>query len=115
MKEFQRLISDNTNASLKRRAAQLATSAEIAQQNLVNALKQERTNIELRIASLTDLAPDSTDSLRVGSKDWDAVKWVKDLQKAKQELYNINIQLKLAEETFNEYFVDEEKHESNPQ
>lgn len=114
MKEFQRLISDNTSASLKRRAAQLATSAEIAQQNLVNALKQERTNIELRIASLTDLAPDSTDSLRVGSKDWDAVKWVKELQKAKQELYNVNIQLKLALETFDEYFT-EENNESDSQ
>ena len=106
MKEFQRLISDNTNESLKRRAAQLSTSAEIAQQNLVNALKQEKTNIELRIAALTDLAPDSTDSLRVGSKDWDSVKWVKDLQKAKQELYNVQIQLKLAEETFAEYFTE---------
>lgn len=106
MKKFQEIISDNTNASLKRRAAQISTSAEIAQQNLVNALKQEKTNIELKIAGLTDLAPDTTDSLRPGSKDWDAVKWVKDLQTAKQELYQINIQLKLAEETFNEYFTD---------
>lgn len=106
MKKFQEIISDNTNASLKRRAAQISTSAEIAQQNLVNALKQEKTNIELKIAGLTDLAPDSTDSLRPGSKDWDAVKWVKDLQTAKQELYQIDIQLKLAEETFNEYFTD---------
>lgn len=106
MKKFQEIISDNTNASLKRRAAQISTSAEIAQQNLVNALKQEKTNIELKIAGLTDLAPDTTDSLRPGSKDWDAVKWVKDLQTAKQELYQIDIQLKLAEETFNEYFTE---------
>jgi hypothetical protein len=106
MKKFQEIISDNTNASLKRRAAQISTSAEIAQQNLVNALKQEKTNIELKIAGLTDLAPDTTDSLRPGSKDWDAVKWVKDLQTAKQELYQIDIQLKLAQETFDEYFTE---------
>ena len=52
MKKFQELISDNTSASLKRRAAQIATSAEIAQQNLVNAIKQEKTNIELKIEAL---------------------------------------------------------------
>ena len=106
MKKFQELISDNTSASLKRRAAQISTSAEIAQQNLVNALKQEKTNIELKIAGLTDLAPDSTDSLRPGSKDWDAVLWVKNLQTAKQELYQVEIQLKLAQETFDEYFTE---------
>lgn len=106
MKKFQELISDNTSASLKRRAAQISTSAEIAQQNLVNSLKQEKTNIELKIAGLTDLAPDSTDSLRPGSKDWDAIEWVKNLQAAKQELYQVNIQLKLAEETFDEYFTE---------
>jgi hypothetical protein len=107
MKKFQELISDNTSASLKRRAAQIATSAEIAQQNLVNALKQEKTNIELRIAALTDLAPDSTESLRPGSKDWDAVEWVKNLQNAKQDLYQIDLQLKLAQETFDEYFSEQ--------
>lgn len=107
MKKFQELISDNTSASLQRRAAQIATSAEIAQQNLVNALKQEKTNVELKIVALTDLAPDSTDSLRPGSKDWDAVEWVKKLQNAKQELYQINIQLKLAQETFDEYFSEQ--------
>ena len=106
MKKFQELISDNTNASLQRRATQVATSAEIAQQNLVNALRQEKTNVELKIAALTDLAPDSTESLRPGSKDWDAVEWVKSLQNAKQELYQIEIQLKLAKETFDEYFTE---------
>lgn len=106
MKKFQELISDNTSASLKRRAAQIATSAEIAQQNLVNALRQEKTNIELKIEALKDLAPDSTDSLRPGGKDWDAVTWVKNLQNAKQDLYQIDIQLKLAQETFNEYFTE---------
>lgn len=109
MKKFQELISDVTNASLRRRAAQISTSAEIAQQNLVNKLKQDKTNVELRIAALTDLAPDSTDSLRPGSKDWDATKWVTDLQNAKQDLYQIDIQLKLAQETFDEYFTDKEQ------
>lgn len=106
MNKFQTLISQNENEVLKRRAEALATHAEIAQSAIVNKLKQEKTKIELEILNLTDLAPDTTDSLRPGGKDWDATTWAKNLQKAKQDLYNIKIQLQLAEETYNEYFTE---------
>ena len=106
MNKFTSLISSNGNETLKRRASIIAQNAEVAQQNLVNELKQKKTELELRIADLTDLAPESTESLRPGTKDWDAKKWVKDLQQAKQDKYMNDIQLKLAEETFNEYFKE---------
>lgn len=106
MKKFQKLISSNNNEALIRRAESITTGAEIAQQNLVNSLKQKKIEIELKIANLTDLAPEDTTSLRPGSKDWDAQKWVSDLQSAKQDLYMLEIQLKLAEETYDEYFKD---------
>lgn len=106
MKKFQKLISLNTNEALVRRAESITTGAEIAQQNLVNSLKQQKIEIELKIANLTDLAPENTTSLRPGGKDWDAVLWVTDLQKAKQDLYTIEIQLKLAQETYDEYFTE---------
>lgn len=104
MNKFVTLISSNGNEALKRRAATIAQNAEVAQQNLVNNLKQRKIEIDLKIADLTDLAPDSSVSLRPGNKDWDAKKWVADLQQAKQDRYSVEIQLKLAEETYNEYF-----------
>ena len=104
MNKFVTLISSNGNEALKRRATTIAQNAEVAQQNLVNNLKQRKIEIDLKIADLTDLAPDSSVSLRPGNKDWDAKKWVNDLQQAKQDRYSIEIQLKLAEETYNEYF-----------
>ena len=104
MNKFVTLISSNGNEALKRRAATIAQNAEVAQQNLVNNLKQRKIEIDLKIADLTDLAPDSSVSLRPGNKDWDAKKWVADLQQAKQDKYSVEIQLKLAEETYNEYF-----------
>ena len=104
MNKFVTLISSNGNEALKRRADTIAQNAEVAQQNLVNNLKQRKIEIDLKIADLTDLAPDSSVSLRPGNKDWDAKKWVADLQKAKQDKYAVEIQLKLAEETYNEYF-----------
>lgn len=106
MNKFEELISNNGSGTLARRSKSIATSAQIAQQNLVNKLKEAKCELELKITSLTDLAPESSDSLRPGSKDWDAKDWVIQLQEAKQDLYNVEIQLKLAEDTYKEYFEE---------
>lgn len=107
MNKFKQLISSNGSDVLKRRADQIVSAAEIAQQNLVNMFKQKKTELELKIADLTDLAPDSTDSLRPGSKDWNAETWAKELHAAKSELYSVNISLEVAEKTYMEYFKEE--------
>lgn len=104
MSKFLDLISDNSNATLKRRANSIAQNAQIAQQNIVNCLKQQKAELELQFADLTDFAPDTTDSLRPGNKDWDAKAWALKLQEVKERLYETQISLKLAEETYNEYF-----------
>lgn len=106
MNKFKQLISSNGSDVLKRRADQIVSAAEIAQQNLVNMYKQKKTELELKIADLTDLAPESSDSLRPGAKDWDAQQWAVNLQAAKTELYSIEINLKIAQETYEEYFQD---------
>ena len=108
MNKFTSLISNTGNDTLKRRAENIAQTAEIAQQNLVNKLKQRKAEISLNIENLTDLAPENTESLRPGSKDWNPETWVKQLQEAKEEQYAIAIQLKLAQETFDEYFREKD-------
>jgi hypothetical protein len=113
MNKFQKLVGQNGNDVLERRAEALATHAEIAQSAIVNKLKQEKTRLELEIINLTDLSPETTDSLRPGNKDWDATNWAKKLQTAKQDLYNVKIQLQLAEETYKEYFSELEPTEGN--
>lgn len=109
MNKFQRLISDNSSTTLARRAGTITKAAEIAQQNIVNKLEEYKCSLEMRIANLTDFAPETTDSLRPGDKNWDAARWAKELQETKQELYDINIQLNIAKETFAEYFKEEKK------
>lgn len=106
MNKFIQLISEGADKILQRRAEAVATAAEIAQQSLVNKLKLEKSNLELKITNLTDLAPDSKDSLRPCDSKWNANTWVTDLQKAKQDLYNVTIQLKIAEDTYKEYFSE---------
>lgn len=111
MNKFEKLIGNNGSETLQQRAKVIAQTAEIAQQNLVNKLKQEKAELILKINTLTDLAPESTESLRPGSKDWNPETWVKELQSLKQSLYTIEIQLKLANETYKEYFVDNQVNE----
>lgn len=109
MNKFQQLISGNGDEVLVRRAGNIATTASIAQQTLVNNLTVQKAELENKIMNLTDLAPDSKDSLRPGSANWNPSQWVENLQKAKEELYNVEIRLKLATDTFKEYFTEIEK------
>ena len=107
MNKFTKLITEGADKTLQRRAEAVSTAAEIAQQNLVNKLKLDKSNLELKITNLTDLAPDSKDSLRPCDANWNANTWVTDLQKAKQDLYNVTIQLEIAKKTYNEFFKEE--------
>lgn len=108
MNKFAELIANNGSETLKRRATTIAQTAEIAQQNLVNELKTKSAELELKITNLTDLAPESTESLRPGTKDWDPKQWSQELQNAKQEKYFVDIQLKIASSTYDEFFVEKQ-------
>ena len=107
MNKFTKLITEGADKTLQRRAEAVSTAAEIAQQNLVNKLKLEKSNLELKIANLTDLAPDSKDSLRPCDANWNPNTWVTDLQRAKQDLYNVTIQLEIAKKTYDEFFMEQ--------
>lgn len=111
MNKFLKSIS-NSGSTLEKRAKSLETAASIAQTKLVNFLKNEKVKLELKEADLTDLSPETTDSLRPGSKGWDADVWVKELQETREKIYNLNIQISIAEKTNKEFFEDEDENGS---
>ena len=104
LNKFNKTISDNGDSVLKRRAGNLATTAEIAQQTLINDLKNKKATLELQLANLTDLAPNNKLDLTPSSENWDPNKWVTEVQNIKQQLYNLGIQLQLAQATYDEFF-----------
>ena len=122
MNKFVSIISSTRNEVLRRRAAQIGTSAQIAQENLINKLKQDIVTQELRVQSLIDMGPDTTESLRPGCKDWNPDRWVAELQKAKETHHELKVSLKLAQETYDDLFkpltpgavVDQETGEVTP-
>lgn len=62
--------------------------------------------LEIKIADLTDFAPTESTSLVPASKDWDPNKWAKELQEAKRDKYNLEINLDIAKKTYNEFFAE---------
>jgi transglutaminase/protease-like cytokinesis protein 3 len=108
MGKFLQMMSQNDSKALVARASQINVQAKIAQQAIVQNLKNEIANVEIEIQNLTDFAPDTTQSLRPGVKGWNPTKWASDLQEAKTRLYELNIELKIAEATEKEFFGDED-------
>lgn len=104
MGKFLQMMSQNDSKALVARASQIDVQARIAQETVIQNLKNEIAQTEIEIQNLTDFAPETTQSLRPGVKGWNAAKWATDLQAAKIKLYELNVELKVAKETFDEFF-----------
>ena len=109
MGKFLKMMSQNDSNVLRARASVINTQAQIQQTNLINALKQKKAEVELKIQALTDFAPDTTQSLRPGTANWNPKEWVTELQNAKVTLAEIELQLKIAEDTYEDFFADDEE------
>lgn len=108
--KFASLIS-NGDAALSRRAGVLETQAKIAQQSVIDTLKRAKSNLEIKIINMTDFAPESTDSLRPGSVNFNSDEWAKELQKAKIDLWRLDIAIATAQETYDEFFTETKNEE----
>jgi len=97
-----------SDASIKEtRASILSQTASIEANTLVQNLTREKLALESKIARLTDLAPDTTYSLKPGGDDFNAAKWVKDLHSTRMELKLKQIELNEAEAIVAEWFTNE--------
>ena len=112
MNKFEKLISANSNSTLKRRAGIISNEAKMAQEDIVATINRAINQEELKLMSLTDFAPTQTTSLQPGNfAEGGATEWVQELQKCKENLYNLKIKLNIANETYKEYFVEETTEE----
>lgn len=112
MNKFEKLISTNSDVTLQRRAGILSNESKMAQEDIIATIKRAINQEELTLMSLTDFAPTQTTSLQPGNfAQGGASEWARELQECKEKLYNLKIKLKLAEETYNEYFTEETTEE----
>ena len=107
MNKFAQLLSQSNKDIKGQRAQLLAEDAKDAHEELLRNLRQSKRDLDRKLLALSDLAPDSELSLRVVKKDFSAKLWVEDIQATKIALANKIIEIKLAEETFKEWFYEE--------
>lgn len=96
--------SDTTIKTI--RASLLAQEAKIEANTLVQNLERDMLVLEGKIASLTDLAPETTYSLKPGGENFDAAKWVKELHDTKMKVKLKEIALAEARGIVEEWFGD---------
>ena len=107
MSKFAKMLSADSNATLGTRAKNLADSAVLEVESFIANLRKEKLQLNTKLNDLTDLAPENTYSLRPGSKDFNAAKWVAELHKTKMDIALKDVELKEAQAIYDEWFAEE--------
>jgi hypothetical protein len=102
--KFITKLSSSPEAVIASRAKILAQQAASKATGLVTKLDEERLDLELKILTLTDLAPETSFSMVPGGVNFDATKWIADLHKTTLALKMKNIELEAAQEIVDEWF-----------
>lgn len=106
MNAFEKMLNSSASQIRGQRATLVAKTAKKAQEKLVSDLDDKLDDLENQILQVSDLAPTSELSLMVVQKDFKAIDWVTKLHKLKVEKANIEIELEIAKETFEEFFAE---------
>jgi len=101
---FKEMLLKNSTEIKESRAKILIETAEDAQFEIVRQLRKERRNLTTKLLSLTDIYPDSELSMRVVKDKFNANSLFNEIQGIKVELANKAVELRLAGETYVEYF-----------
>ena len=109
MNKFASNLARNNKAIKETRANRIASQAKMAQDALVMKLQKEKMELEAKLEDLEDLNPDTALSLNPIKGEFDADKWVNEIQDVKVALLNKKVEVTAAENTLKEYFTDEEK------
>lgn len=111
MNKLENLLRQNSDQIRETRAKFIADDMKDQQEELVRQLRRDLSGLNRKLTDLTDFYPDSALSLKVVKDSFKAAEWVQDLQNCKMEIRNTEIQLKIAEKTYNEYFKEEENED----
>jgi hypothetical protein len=106
MSKFAKMLSASNAEIKEKRAEMLSSKTKLEAQTLLNNLTRDRSELENELVNLTDLAPDNTYSLRPGSAEFKADEWVKSLHRVKMDISLKDIEIKIAQEIFDEWFAD---------
>lgn len=107
--KFSTTLSASNKDIKSARAEMLSEEVALEVSTFVQGLKKEKLSLRNKVTRLTDLAPDSKDSLRPASKDFNPTAWVQELHQAKMDLKLKDIELKEAQEIEKEWFTESDE------
>ena len=108
---FYKTLTASNKDIKANRAAIIAEDVEMYQNQLIETLKLKTRECNRKIMNLEDLSGDSIVSLNHVKDNFKADEWVNQMQALKVELANLEIELEIAQETYNTYFSEENKEE----
>lgn len=106
MSKFAKNLSSSNKEIKESRAQMLAEEVGLEVGQFVGRLKKERLSLRNKINGLTDLGPESKDSLRPIHSDFNAKNWVEELHQAKLDLKLKTIELEEAVAIEKEWFTE---------
>jgi tRNA(Met) C34 N-acetyltransferase TmcA len=83
-----------------------------SQKKLISDLEAKIANLESKKLTLEDFGASSTTDLNTHLTKFSYDKWVSEYHEIKVELHTSKVELKLAEETYESFFQDEEVKEA---
>lgn len=108
MSKFLNRLTSSNDQIKTTRAKRAMTQAKFAQESKIRELTEKKMSLENEIEDITDLGPNSTYSLKPVGDDFNASQWVADLHQKKSALKMVELELEIAQETFNEWFEENE-------
>ena len=103
-----RSLTANNDSVKEARALSFNDLLGIEQSNLIQGLKSKIAQLNSRKLELTDFNADSTTDLNKHLKGFNHAEWVAEYHEVVLEMFNLKAELKLAEETFTDFFLETE-------
>lgn len=101
---FQSMLEKSHKEIRGQRASLLSKDAERKMRKVMESKEEKVEDLEMKVLNLSDLSPDSTTTLKVTKSGFDAKSWAEQLIETKTELRLAQEELKIAQETYNEFF-----------
>lgn len=102
--KFTKVLTQSFPELRAQRADNQSSMVEVSQMNLVNSLKNQYLTLQNKLEALTDLGPSTTVDLK--GPDINPQDWVREVQGLKVQLLEVEVQLNIAIETYEEWFSE---------
>jgi phage shock protein A len=111
VKKTNGVIKSLTSSDLTVKEARAVNFSDLLggkQKKLISDLEDKIANLKSKQLTLKDFSASSTTDLNQHLTKFDFDKWVSEFHDVRLELFNLEAELKLAKETYDEFFAEED-------